>query len=141
MANNPFFSDAAARAALDALCALLNSGKLRIYDGTQPTDANTAVGAQHLLAELTFAATAFGASSCTGSAPSRVAQATAAAISDVTASATYTAAWFRALKSDGTTAVVDGTVGVSGCDLNLTDITLTNGETVHVTSLVLSNPE
>jgi hypothetical protein len=141
MANNIFVADNAAQAALDALKALCNNGYIRVYDGAQPTDANTAVGAQHLLAEFRFAATAFGASSCTGSAPNRVAQVTAAAISDVTAQATYTAAWFRALKSDGTTAVFDGSVGTSGCDLNLTDITLTTGETCRVSSLVLSNPE
>ena len=141
MALNPFWSDAAVQAALDAVKVLANAGKLRIYDGSQPTDANTAVGAQHLLAEFTMNATAFGASSCSGTAPNRVATCTANAISDVTAQATYTAAWFRLLKSDGTTAICDGTVGTSGCDLNLTDITLTNGETVRVSSMTLSAPE
>lgn len=141
MALNPMFSDTAAKAALDALCALANGGKLRIYDGAQPTDANTAVGAQHLLAEFTMNATAFGASACSGSAPSRVATATANAIANVTATATYTAAWFRLLKSDGTTVLFDGTVGTSGCDLNLTDITLTSGETCSVTSFTVSCPE
>jgi hypothetical protein len=141
MALNPFWSDTAARAALDAVCVLANAGKLRIYDGSQPTDANTAVGAQHLLAEFTMNATAFAASSCSGSAPTRVASAVANAIADVTASATYTAAWFRLLKSDGTTAICDGTVGTSGCDLNLTDITITSGETCRVSSFTLTNPE
>jgi hypothetical protein len=119
---------------------LCNSGKLRIYSGAQPADANTAASGT-LLAEFTLNATAFGASSCAGTAPSRAASATANAISDVTASATNTAGYFRIVKSDGTTAVIDGTVGTSGCDLNLTDISLTTGETVHVTSLTLSMPE
>jgi hypothetical protein len=45
------------------------------------------------------------------------------------------------VKSDGTTILFDGTVGLSGCDLNLTDITLTSGETMSVSSFTVSNPE
>ena len=63
MALNPKLSNAAASAAADAVCVLANTGYLRIYDGTQAADANTAVGAQVLLAELRFGATAFGAAS------------------------------------------------------------------------------
>jgi hypothetical protein len=141
MALNPFFSDTAAKAAVDAVAVLLNSGKLRVYSGAQPTDANTALGAQTLLGEFTFAATAFPASAASGTAPTRNAVATANAIADVTATNTGTAAWFRALKSDATTVVFDGTVGTSGCDLNLTDITITTGETMSVTSFTITNPE
>lgn len=141
MALNPFYSDTAARAALDALVALLNTGTLKVYAGSQPTDANTAISGQTLLGTFTFAATAFGASSASGTAPNRSASATAAAIADITAVGTGTASFFRALKSDGTTVVMDGTVGTSGCDLNLTDITITTGETMRVSSLVVSNPE
>jgi hypothetical protein len=50
MALNPKLSNAAANAAADAACVLVNTGYLRIYDGTQPTSADTAVGAQVLLA-------------------------------------------------------------------------------------------
>lgn len=141
MANNPFFSDAAARAALDAMLALLNSGTAKVYSGTQPTDANTAIGAQVLIGTFTFSATAFPASAASGTAPNRVASATANAIADVTAVSTNTATWFRALKSDGTTVVMDGTVGLSGCDMNLTDVTMTTGETMSVASFVVQNPE
>jgi hypothetical protein len=141
MALNPFFADAFAKGALDGGCVLANTGKLRVYSGAQPTDSNTAVGAQTLLGEFTMNATAFGASVASGTAPTRSAVATANAISNVTALATGTAAWFRMLKSDGTTALMDGTVGLSGCDLNLTDITLTAGETMSVSSFTVSNPE
>jgi hypothetical protein len=141
MANSPFFSDETARAAIDAVAAKCNSGKLRVYSGTQPTDANTAIGAQVLLGEFTLAATAFGASACSGSTPNRAAVATAAAISDVTASGAGTASFFRIFKSDGTSIVMDGTVGVSGCDLNLTDITISVSETMRVSSLTISCPE
>ncbi len=141
MALNPFFSDEAARAAVDALAALCNNGHIRVYDGTQPTDANTAVGSQNLLGTFSFAATAFAASSCSGSAPNRKAVATANAIADTVCVYTSTATWFRAVKSDDSSVVMDGSVGLSGCDLNLTDVTLTVDETMSVSSLTISNPE
>lgn len=141
MALNPFFSDTFAKASLDAGCALANAGKLRIYSGAQPTDANTAIGAQTLLGTFSFAASAFGTAAYSGSAPNRVATITAAAIADITAVASGTASFFRALKSDGTTVVMDGTVGTSGCDLNLTDITITTSETMRVSSFTVSCPE
>ena len=56
MANSPFFTDATTIASVNAVSALLNTGYLKIYSGTQPTDANTAIGAQVLLSTLTFAA-------------------------------------------------------------------------------------
>lgn len=141
MALNPFFSDTFAKASVDAGCALANTGKLRVYSGAQPTDSNTAIGAQTLLGEFTMGATAFAASVASGTAPTRSAVATANAVANVVALATGTASFFRMLKSDGTTALFDGTVGLSGCDLNLTDITLTIGETMSVSSLTVSNPE
>jgi hypothetical protein len=127
MANNPKISNAAASAEADATTALLNSGYLRIYDGTQPTNADTAVSTQTLLAELRFGATAFGAASN--------GVATANSITaDSSANATGTAAWFRALKSDGTSAIFDGSVGTSGADLNLGSTALQSGAQVSVTS-------
>lgn len=142
MANTPFFSDAATQAAVDAVAALCNSGTLKIYTGSQPTDANTALGAQTLLGTLTFASTAFGASSASGSAGSKVVTATANTITDDTsADNTGTATWFRALKSDGTTAVFDGSVGTSGCDLNLTTTSIVSGADISVTSMTITQLE
>lgn len=129
MATEPKFSNAAVNAKADALTALLNDGFLRIYDGTKPATADTAVGAQVLLAELRFNATAFGA------AVAGVATANAIT-SDASANATGTATWFRALKSDGTSAMVDGTVGTSGADLNLNSVAIQVGAQVSVTSFV-----
>ena len=139
MSNNPFFSDEAAKAAVDAVAAKCNTGYLRIYDGSQPTDSNTAVGAQNLLAELRFGATAFAASSASGSAGSKVVTAAANTITgDTSANATGTAAWFRVLKSDGTSAVFDGTVGTTGCDLNLATTSIVLAEDVEVTSFSIT---
>jgi hypothetical protein len=127
MALNPKRSNAAVNAAADAVTALLNSGYLRIYDGSQPATANTAITTQVKLAELTFNSTAFGAASNGVS--------TANAITaDTSADATGTATWFRAVKSDGTTAVFDGSVGTSSADLVLNSVAISSGAQVSVTS-------
>jgi hypothetical protein len=127
MPNNVKRSNAAVNLEADQVGALLNTGYLRIYDGTQPTTADTAVGAQVLLAELRFNATAFAAASA--------GVATANALtSDASANATGTATWFRALKTDGTTGVYDGSVGTSGCDLNLTTTAIVAAAEVAISS-------
>lgn len=141
MTLSPFYSDEFAKASLDAGCALANSGKLRVYDGTQPADCNTAISTQTLLGEFTMPSTAFGASVASGTAPNRSAIATAGTISDITAVATGTATWFRLFKSNGTSPLMDGSVGTSGADLNLTDVTITSGETMRVASYAIANPE
>jgi len=106
MALTAKLSDTAVNTKVDAVCALANSGKLRFYDGSQPATADTDTGAQVLLAELTLNAAAFGA------AVDGVA--TAAAITpDSSANAGGTAAWFRVVKSDGTTKLWDGSVGTA----------------------------
>lgn len=139
MANNPFFSDAAAQAAVDAVATLPDGGLLRIYDGVQPTDANTALGAQTLLAELSLNADAFAASAASGSAGSKIVTAAANAITgDLSANATGTASWFRVVKADGTSVVFDGSVGTSGSDLNLATTSIVSGVEVDVTSFSIT---
>lgn len=142
MAHTPFFSDEAAKAAVDAVAAKCNSGFLKIYDGAQPTDANTAIGAQVLLATLALSATAFPASVASGSAGSKVVTATANAITgDSAADATGTAAWFRVLKSDASSIVFDGSVGVSGADLNLATTSIIINDDIEVTSFTITLTE
>lgn len=127
MATNPKLSNAGANAAADAVVDLADNGYIRIYDGTQPTDADTAIGAQVLLAELRWNATAFGAAVA--------GIATANAITaDSSANATGTATWFRALKSDGTTVLFDGSVGTSSADLIMTTTSIVSGAEVSVTA-------
>lgn len=111
MALNTQLSNAAANIEADAFARLLDNGYLRIYDGAQPANADTAVGAQVLLAELRFAAV-----SAPGAALGVITFDTIAA---VTALATGAAAWFRALRSDGTSAVFDGSVGISTSNMVL----------------------
>jgi hypothetical protein len=128
VALNPTLSNAGANAAADAVCALANTGYLRIYDGTQPANADVAVGAQVLLAELRFGATAFGA------AANGVATANAIT-ADASANATGTATWFRVLKSDGVTVLWDGSVGTATANLILNSVAITVGAAVSVSAL------
>jgi len=128
MANNLKISTTAVNAQADALSDLLDNGYLRIYDGTQPANANTAITAQVLLAELRFNATAAPAASGGVLTMNSITQ-------DSSANNTGTATWFRALKSDGSTAVFDGSVGTASCDLNLGSTSITSGASVTVTSM------
>jgi hypothetical protein len=127
MALTPRLANVGANAAATAVCALCNSGFVDIYDGTIPTNADTAIGAQVKLAHLAFGSTAF------GTAAGGVATANTIT-SDTSADATGTASWFRAYESNGTTAVFDGSVGTSGCDLNLASVSIVIGGTVAVTA-------
>lgn len=134
MALNPKRTAAAANAAVDAMAALLNNGYLRIYSGTQPATAATAISGNTLLAELRFNATAFGAGS------NGVATA-GDFTADASANATGTATWFRALDSGGvdvTDNVFDGTCGTSAADLILNSVSIVAGANVDVTSLTLT---
>lgn len=134
MALNPQFSTTAINAEADAIGNLLNTGYIRIYDGVQPADADTAITDQVLLAELRFAADAF---------PAAVAGVlTSNAITaDASANATGEATWCRILQSNGTTVMFDGTVGVSDANLLINTTTITVGIAVSaVGSLVIAIP-
>jgi hypothetical protein len=127
---NPHYKLTTRDAMLDQInTAIGASGLLRIYDGAQPTNADTALGAQNVVAELALSATALGA------AASGVA--TANAISDDTSAAGGTAAWFSLLTSAGV-RIADGSVGTSGADLNLNSTAITLGANVSVSALTLT---
>src|SRR5690349_10646618 len=112
MALNPKTSIASRNLALNAAFDILNNGKLIIYDGTQPTDADTALGAQVDLADLTFGSTAFAAASAASKAANAITQ-------DSSANATSTATWATLVASSrATTGTMDMSVGTSGANLN-----------------------
>lgn len=105
-----------------------NAALLRIYDGSRPATGGTATT---LLAELTCG-TPFAAAAVNG-------VLTLGAITqDSSANATGTATWFRIVKADGTTHVMDGDVGTSGSDLNLTTTSIVATQPVSVTSFVIT---
>jgi len=115
---------------LDAITTRAGANALlRIYDGTRPA---TGGAATTLLAELTCNATAFAA------APSDGVLTANAITQDSSANATGTATWFRIVKSDGTSFVMDGDVGTSGSDLNLISVSVVAGQPVSVTSFVIT---
>jgi hypothetical protein len=135
MTSNPIFCDATEIAAVAARAALCNGGSLRIYTGAQPALNGALTGT--LLATLPLSSTAFG----TPAASAGVVTAAANAITSATAAATGNAGYYALLKSDGTTVVGTGTVGTSGCDLNLNTVSITSGATVSVASFALTQPE
>lgn len=112
----------------------LNSGYLRIYSGDKPTNADTALSDNTMLAELRFGATAFGS-------PNAGAITANAITQDSDAAATGTATFARLFKSDGTTVVCDITVGTSGAELNLNSTSIVENLIVQCTSCVLTQPD
>ena len=129
MALNPKTAVAIRNTALDSFDTL-NSGKLRIYDSTQPTDADTALGSQVLLADLALNATAFAAASSGSKAANAISD-------DTSADATGTASWGSLLTS-GNVRKLDYSVGTSGCNLNLNSVAISSGATVSVTSFSIT---
>ena len=119
MNKNTQMANVAVNAEADALTALLPGGKVNIYSGTQPATADTALASNTLLAAPTLGTPAF---------PAAVAGVlTANAITAATAGATGKATFARTFKSDGTTAVVDQSVGMQllGTDFTFTAATKT----------------
>jgi len=130
MANDLRITDAVANAIMDALhTALGDSGILRLYTGglsagTPATPAGT------LLAELTMNATSFG-NAAASTLYSRIGA--NAITADSSANASGDAACFVLFDSAGTTAKLAGTVGTSGCDMTIDNVTIAAGATVSGT--------
>lgn len=125
--------DAVTNLVVDRADAGAAAGKIRIYTGTQPADADNAASGT-LLVEIPLVDPAWGASSGGSAAllsPPRSA----------VAGASGTAGWFRVLDSDNLT-VFDGAVTATGGggELELDNTSITNGQTVHVNSLPASMP-
>lgn len=131
-------SQVAGAAMIVALGALGNTGgTLKIYSGTQPTNPDTALSGNTLLATFTFNTTAFGGAAHV----SNTEQITASFVAGtVAAVATGTASFARMLESDGTTVVADLTVGTSGTDVVLNSVAITSGGNVTLTSFTLAEP-
>lgn len=96
----------------DSLARRLDNGFMRIYSGAQPGNADIEVTSQVLLAELRFANPSAPAAS------SGVLTFTQLTF-DAAADATGTASWFRCVSADGSTVVMDGSVGTAGSSSNL----------------------
>ena len=131
-------STAARQGAGDAVVDLVDGGTgagvINIYSGTAPTSVNDALSGNTLLAALTMSDPAFGATNTSG-------VATASAITaDTSANADGTATFFRVADSNGN-AVMQGTVGTSGADLNLNSTSISTSIEVSITSMTVTVPE
>lgn len=117
---------------LNGIRADFNSGILNLYNGTRPTDADTALSGNTLLVTLTFNATAFPV------AASGVL--TANAITSGAGVAAGTATFARSFKSDTTTPLADFSVGTSGTEVVLNTTSIVVAGTVSCTSCTITNP-
>jgi len=132
MALNPKTGVARRNAALDTAFDALNSGHLMVYDSTQPTDADTALGAQVKLADLAFGSTAFAAAASGSKAANSITQ-------DSSADATGTATWATLVPtSRATVGFMDMSVGTSGANLNFNSVAISSGAAVSVSSLTIT---
>jgi hypothetical protein len=118
-------SMAARNARADAVTAAVGSGgRLRILTGSLPADVATAQSGT-LLAEHTLGSPFAPAASGGTLSPTLPA--------NVNASATGTAGYWRVTTSAGV-AVLQGTVGVSGADMNINTLALVAGGPVQINS-------
>ena len=134
---NLSYTDTCRNNQLDEITALIDAGAaagvLRIYDGSQPADADTAVSTQNILSEHTL-------SDPSAAAASGGVLTFSAVGSDTSANNTGTATWFRISDSNGN-AVLDGDVSTSAAgtgDLQLDSTSITSGQTVNITSLTIT---
>ena len=110
--------------------AVGSSALLEIYTGAQPANCATAASGT-LLATISLPATWMAAAS----GGSEGLSGTWAG----TVSAAGTAGYFRIYDSTGTTCHMQGTVGTSGADLNLSSVALTVSQPVSITSFTLTD--
>lgn len=114
-------------AMLDAIKTAIDAGAgaalIRIYDGSRPATGGTAT---NLLAELTCSDPSAPSASGGVLTFNSITQ-------DSSANASGTATWFRIVDSSGT-FVLDGSVGTSGADMNLSTTTIVAGQPVSLTS-------
>lgn len=116
-------------AKLDANTVVIgNGGKLEIYAGTDSAGTQNAEGT--LLAAFTLGSPFAPAAAGGVQSPTLPAATTGVAAG--------TAGWARVTKADGTTAVMDLTVGTSGAQINLNTLTISVGVAVSVTSWTIT---
>jgi hypothetical protein len=118
------YSNGTRHAQNEGLITYAGSGAIiNLYQGTAPANANTGITTQTLLVSCVLAG-AFGTDT-NGTL-------TLGTVNDGIAVASGTASFFRIFKSDGSTVVMDGSVGTSGEDLNLNTTTINITQTVNI---------
>jgi hypothetical protein len=130
---------------------VFKDGILKIYSGSQPTNADTAASGT-LLVSITLSsgahvAGAFGNGLEFGTAASGAISKASGATWSGAAVASGTAGWFR-LYANATDAGgastslprIDGSVGTSGADLNMSSTTITSGQTYTIDTFTITLP-
>jgi len=136
-----YISAAAAIAAVNAMTALVNAngpGKLQIFGGAMPANADAALSGQPLLAEFPLAADAFQDASDTIN--GAVTQANPVTAQD--AAATGNATWGRVVDGDDNTVFLgDVSTPAGNGAIKISSVALTLGVEVSVISLTYTQPK
>ena len=120
------YSNALRHAQNQALIAYAgNNAKINIYQGTIPVTANDPITTQTLLVTLTVNGV-FGTDTD--------GTLTLDSVNPGNAVSGGTMQFFRITQSDGTTVVMDGTVGTSGADMNFDTTTVAITQQVNISS-------
>lgn len=131
MALNPKTAALARNAALDAITTHLGTtAVMRWYDGTQPTDADTAIVAQNLIVTLTLSNPIAPAASA--------GQLTLSTITGANAVATGNPTTWMSLATGAYVRKLDGSIGTSGCNLNLNSVTVGSGAACSCSSFTIT---
>lgn len=118
---------------LDQTWDQANSGKIKIYNGTPPANADATLSGNTLLATLTFGAAAFAAASSGSKTANAITQ-------DSDAAATGTATFFRVTNAAGSTTYAQGSVGATGSGeaMEIPTTTINQHDVVTCSSFVVS---
>lgn len=135
----PRITNATAQTMLAAITARLNSGYIRCYSGTAPTDLDVALSGPVLLGTLRFGATAFGATADHNPG----ARADANAITpDLDADADGEISFLRLYEDDNTTLVLQLSAGESeSSEVVFEDASIVESGNIEIASLRLTYSE
>ncbi|HEX2882119.1 MAG TPA: hypothetical protein VHO25_21515 [Polyangiaceae bacterium] len=126
------FSTEARSAKAQSYIDLISGGFIRAYNGTKPTNPNTALAGNTLLGSIPLNTPA-------GTVTNGVATLDVTGATDASADAAGTPTFCRIFKSDGTTAVIDLTAGVGSGECNFTAI-IAAGAGLPLSSCVFTEP-
>lgn len=131
MALNPKTAVLARNAALDGFTSHVGASPvIRWYDGTQPTDADTALGSQVLIVTLPCSATMAPAASG--------GVLTLNAITGANAVATGNPTTWGSLLTSGFVRKLDFSIGASGANLNLNSVTVGSGAACSMSAATIT---
>lgn len=126
MPLNTQLSNTVVNAQATALAALCNGGFIRVFNGTQPANANTAITSQVLGVTLAFGSPAFDG-------PTNGVL-IANPITPGVAVQSITPTWARIYHNDMNTVIMDVSVGASNCNMILNSFTA--GTTITCSSFI-----